>query len=536
VELDIVLKGQSNAALFASLGGLTYLQEDVDNLLGYNGSTNKVDVTSYTAPGTAIVPDPSFPNIQSWLNGTAAGWSSGALEQAFDVQLAQLPAAQKAAPTVILDMQNESDAANPSLTAQTELSADFYEMTVARSVLGQSAAATPVVFMDTPYPDGVPSSAEAIKTAQQELSGTSSFNSTIAASYSDVDMNYEGGVNGGPHLGQQDIGEVAMRTALTVADSFAAYALPGSIISQGLQDWSGPQGTAAKSVATNPSQVEVSVAPGTGSGGLAALGATAASGEGFSLQTSNGSFVQATATSEIDATHLLVTFAGTDVTGGETVYYDYALRRLSDVPDPASELDQGTTVNQTNAANGYGTAVYDDHALPLSLPGTGLAVNGATVSPDMLAQALGTAGTTSSTGTGTGTGGTTSPSAPMSGLTFIAEARALVLSDTGVAPDSGTISAVSQELATGIPLTQEASNLLSIPNPLFDHAGETSAQFVTDLFGNGFGIQATPAQVAPFATDLDNGSLSRASVLVAVATSPAYAVYDQAWRSANGIS
>jgi hypothetical protein len=527
VDLNIVLKGQSNAALFTSQGGLTFLQDDVDQLLGFNGTTNKVDVTSYTAPGTGLVPDPTFPGISTWLTGSAAtGYGNGALETGFVNQLAALPAVQKSAPTVILDMQNESDTANPNLSVQDETNAIFYEMSQARAVLGQSAATTPVVFMDTPYPDGLDYTGEAIKTAMQQLSSAPSFNATIAASYSDVDMNYEGGINGGPHLGANDITQVALRTALTVADSFAAYALPGSPIAQGLQDWSGPQGVAAATT-SNPDQALITVAAGTASNGLATLGGTAASGEGFSLQLQNGSFVQATATTEVDATHLLVSFGSTAVISGETVYYDYGDRRLSDQPDQG-----GGQGNQVNTGNGYGTAVYDDHALPLSLPGTGLGVNDGTVSPDMLAQALGSSAVGGSSAAGIA--GATTPAS--SGLTFLADARALVLTDTGSGPDAPTISAISQALATGTTLTQMASTMLSIPSPLFDHAGETSGQFVTDLFNNGFGIQATPDQVAPFATAIDGGALSKASVLVAIATSPAYAVHDQAWLSANGIS
>ena len=529
MELDIVLKGQSNAALFASLGGLTLVQEDVDNLLGYDAKTNKVDVTSYAAGGTALVPDPTFPATQSWLVGSAAGWSSGALEQGFDAQLEALPAAQKAAPTVILDMQIESDTANPSLTAQTELSAVYYDMTLTRAMLGQGAATTPVVFLDTPYPAGETYTAQAIKVAQQQLSAIPSFNSTVAAGFPDVDMSYEGGINGGPHLSANDVGIVAARVALTVADSFAGYALPGSAISSGLVDWSGPQGTQASQVSASASQVDLTVAPGTASAGLAPLGISAASGEGFSLEHADGTFTVATAAAEADPTHLLVTFGSTAVQPGDTVYYDYGNRRFSDTPNP-TDTDNSGGVNQVNTGNGYGTAVYDGNGLPLGLPATGLTVGAAAVQPEALASAGGSATVSGSQITaGAGT-------AQSADIGFLTDARALLLADTRTAPDSASLAAVSQGLALGTSVTAMASQILSIPSPLYDHAGESSAQFVSDIMANGWGIQPPPASVATFAADIDNGSLSRGAVLGAVATSPLYTAYDHSWLAANGLA
>ena len=371
MDLSIVLRGQSNAFLFNSQSGLAIVQQQVQKLLGFDGVTNKVDISAYTQPGTALIPDPTFAaTIPSWLSGSPqTGYTDGPLETGFLNQLAALPAAVKAAPTVFLYMQNEGDSSNPTLTTQQWEQGVEIEAAQARAVLGQSPATTPYLFANVPFSWGTDSQNQAIKDGVQQLSQNPAFNAGVAANFGDSDMNWEGGVDNGPHMGANDIFQAALRIANTVADSFAPYALPGSPLSTGMVDWSGPQGVQA-SAGGAAGQVIVTVQPGTLSAGLVPLGSTAASGEGFVLSTPGGP-VNATGTTEVDSTHLAVTFGNTAINGSDTIYYDYGDGRLSD-----------------SSGNGYGTAIYDDKGLPLALPATGLAVNSSTVSPELLAQAV----------------------------------------------------------------------------------------------------------------------------------------------------
>ena len=485
---------------------MVVVQQEVQQLLGFDGVTNKVNVMTFSQPGTSLLPNSDLPGDVSWLNWSPqAGWSNGLLETAYLSTIKTWASNTPSKPTAIVYMQNEADSNNLSITSSEWESGVQFDAAQVRAALGQSAASTPYLFLNVPFSTGTDSSNQAIKVGVQDLSQDPSFNASVAANIPDVDMNWQQAPDGtypdgGPHLGANDAYLAAQRMGYTLADSFAAYAQPGSpIATGGLKDWSGPQGVQASMASGSSSKVMLSVAPGTGDVPLASLGDTAATGEGFTLSTPSG-MVAATATQEVDGTHLLVSFGIMHVTSADSLYYDYGDGRLSD-----------------NSGNGYGTAVYDTNSLPLSLPAQGLHVDDSIVSPELLARAV-------------------LPSSPMGNLQCLTDARALLMTDVGSAPDQGSMAFVSGQLASGQTLLQTANLLLSIPAEIFSHASQDNSSFMMGLFSNGLGMSVTADQVAPFTNALNSGAMTRGGALVALATSDSYLAHDHSWLSANGLA
>ncbi len=80
-------------------------------------------------------------------------------------------------------------------------------------------------------------------------------------------------------------------------------------------------------------------------------------------------------------------------------------------------------------------------------------------------------------------------------------------------------------LQAGSTPLQLAQLILANPEPQTVHAAQSDAAFVTSLFQNGLGRAPSAADLAQYGGDLQSGSLTRAGVLLAIATSPDAATY-----------
>jgi hypothetical protein len=398
MELNVLLRGQSNAVLLSESPDWNIIQSEVQLLLGFDVVTNKVNLLEADPSNAAVDGDNTAVGgtafIGDWISATDGTWQDGWTNQTDETGLLNyinaLPAAEKSAPTAIVWLQNEYDSTNPTLTTAEWMSGVSFEATQVRAALGQSAATTPYVFVNAiPYGSGsIDSVNQAIKLGMDLFTGEPGFNATIGAQANDVDMDYgQTGIYGGPHMDAADSDQTDARLALSIAESFKQYALPGSPLATGQIDAFGPELMAAVAVAGN--QVLVTAALDAGAALDATLDSDAANGIGWSIITTTGQQLSATAAQVVNADQVLLTFGGTvPVDGSGSLYYGYGYGRLATgYTDP-----------------GEGNAIYDTQNLPVWTPATGVTVEG-TAAGTFVEQNLVTGGVTTLAGSVSGIAG-----------------------------------------------------------------------------------------------------------------------------------
>jgi Ca2+-binding RTX toxin-like protein len=365
MEINVLLRGQSNAGLLARSSDWGDLATRIDQLLGFDGKTNKVNLLEKDSDaandntvdgGTAFIGDWVQPVNGNWQNG----WTNNTLEQGLLNYIAALPADERAAPTAIVWLQNEYDSTNAGLTTPEWMSAVSFEAQQVRDAFGQSAASTPYVFVNAiPYGDNlVPQSNQAIKLGMELLAANPAFHATVGAQADDVNMDYgQTGIYGGPHMTNDDADLVDRRLAVAIAEEFAQYAQPGSPVATGQVDGYGPEVMSARHVGTN--QVLATVALDDHATLSPALSADAANGVGWSI-IDGGQTLNATAAQVTDANHVLLTFnAAVPGDASAALFYAYGYGRLALGNDP-----------------GQGNAIYDAQNMPLWAPATGVPLVG----------------------------------------------------------------------------------------------------------------------------------------------------------------
>ena len=396
MELNILLRGQSNAIFFDRFGGYAAVQADVERLLGFDGVNQTVNLLGGEAPdaagwattfgGTALLP----PSQYHWLdlvNGDyTQGFTPAVYEQSLLNYIADLPLPERAAPTVVLFMQDESDAS----VAGGETTAEWtdavrYEAGLVRNALGQTAATVPYLFVPVPFDSADPATMQAIRLGQDELSADATFNGLTATRTGDVDMNnpYNGlpagtVIFGGPHLNEADVALLAARIAPSVADALAQYALPGSpvALAGGHVDDSGPQAVRVDWTPTRPTQVIVTLQDDPSASGLMPLGTTAASGLGWTIR-DGATSIAASAAEELPGNQLMLTFTGNlPIDSAVRLFYDYGTGRLA----VGADTHTGTGYPGTGPGSpGAGNGIYDDNGLPAWSAAAGVPITTATV-------------------------------------------------------------------------------------------------------------------------------------------------------------
>lgn len=366
MQLNVLLRGQSNAGLLVRSPDYNQIATVAQQLLGFDGVTNKINLlendssatnNNTVVGGTAFIGDWIQPVNGNWQNG----WTDVSLENGLLNYINQMPAAEKAAPTAILWLQNENDSTNSSLTTAEWMSGVQFEAQQVRQALGQTAATTPYVFVNAiPYGDNlVPTVNQGIKDGMELLAANPTFHATVGAQNNDVNMDYgQTGFYGGPHMGVDDANQLDLRLARSIAQEFAQYALPGSPVALGQVDAYGPEAVAAQLVA--PTQVLVTAA--LDKAPLSStLSTDAANGVGWSI-IDNGQTLNATSAQVTSGNQVLLTFGGAVPSdAGSTLFYTYGYGRLA-----------------TNGNDpGLNNAVYDTQKMPIWGPASGLHVTNA---------------------------------------------------------------------------------------------------------------------------------------------------------------
>ncbi len=364
MQLDIVIRGQSNAILFMEhnrYAAAGHLVNEVERLLGFDGVQNRVNLvfdrdgvggdTAYTA--TAF--------LGEWMGRDAAGnWQPTGLESLFLQRMSQYRAESPGDATAVFWLHSEYDSRNAGLSAVEWQRAVEADMALTRSVLGRDA---PYLFVAAhPYGDGTDAGHQAIRQGMEALAANPASNARIAARAPDINANNDDldgrwwtQEYGTGHITATDAMFIADRAARAFAEEWAGYAQPGSPVALGLGNLAadGPRAVLAKHASPTGMLVDVvhDSAP-----GFAPLDADATSGLGWSARLPDGRRIEANLTLAVDQDTLLVYF-GEAVPRGALLDYAYGIGRLARGNEP-----------------GLGNAIYDAAGMPLWTPAVGLPV------------------------------------------------------------------------------------------------------------------------------------------------------------------
>jgi hypothetical protein len=226
-DVNILIRGQSNALLFVADGGARELEKQLEaslpgvnvNLIQHYGDKNS---TIYS--GTAFLK-----------------WDTDGQQQGLLNYVKAEPADIKNNPTVTLWMHNEYDGNTGGVTTANWVSEVKTDAALVRDALGQSAATTPYVFTYVPYAYAQGSSPANIQAGMRQLSADPSFNAMFdSTAMNGLAMDGDGYAHSS-HMGQAD--------AILVADRLAAD-MKGMVAN--LAKGSGSTSNPAPSEPTNP--------------------------------------------------------------------------------------------------------------------------------------------------------------------------------------------------------------------------------------------------------------------------------------------
>lgn len=188
MDVNIIIRGQSNALLFAERGGAAILEQGLETQLG-------VDVhvlSAWDAPASTIHSATAFTD-----------WDTGGQEASLLRFVNGLPADLKDNPTATLWIHNEYDQNTAGLTTNAWLGEVQADAALVRGALGQGAATTPYEFVPIRYPYG--GGYDAIKAGMDALAGDGAFNASVTTAALSLAMNggAEPGINSS-HMGDAD--------------------------------------------------------------------------------------------------------------------------------------------------------------------------------------------------------------------------------------------------------------------------------------------------------------------------------------------
>jgi hypothetical protein len=369
MELDVVIRGQSNAFLllsddFGGVGAATLIA-DLQKLLGFDGVNDKIRLTAdwYTPGQQTVYGGTSL--IGDWVQrGTDGSWQAKSHEQDLLNYIAKNPHPQ-ATETAVVWLHSEYDSLNTSLTKAEWESAVRTDASWVRKGLGLDAAHSPYVFVSAiPFVGASNATTQAIRLGMEELSADRSFGALVGARDLDLDMSYKFPTEtttlnyGSAHMSKQDTVQTGHRLALALAEEWAQYARPNSPVALAKGNIADEGPKAVSAILQDAATLLVKVAHDQ-SAGFAALDPQAAGGIGWSVRNAAGA-VTADSVKVVSADTLQVHFTAALPTDG-VAYYGYGYGRLAAANQP-----------------GEGNAVYDQSGLPLWTPAKGVALSAPT--------------------------------------------------------------------------------------------------------------------------------------------------------------
>jgi len=189
-DVNVLVRGQSNALLFVANGGASTLENQLEAKLG---DVNVHILAQYYEDASSIYSGTAFLNWDT--DGEQQGLINFLKGQSADI---------RNNPTVTLWVHNEYDSNTYGVTTDRWISEVAADAVLMRSALAQGAATTPYVFTYVPYNYTQGDSPKAIRAGMQELSADSSFNASFASTAMDgIAMDGDGYPNSS-HMGPTD--------------------------------------------------------------------------------------------------------------------------------------------------------------------------------------------------------------------------------------------------------------------------------------------------------------------------------------------
>ena len=377
MELQILIRGQSNAILFAEserYAAIGRLTSEVQRLLGFDGVADAVQVIYDRGGDQRGTAHGGTAFLGEWMQaGPDGAWSQTSIGAGLLRSAAELKS--PAAPTTsVLWLHSEYDSLDPKLDAGQWMAAVRQDAAVLRSALGGDAASIPYHFVSAhPFGSGTPEGHQTIRVGMEALAADPAFNARIAAraldidaSLDDLDGNWSTVDYGGPHITPDDALLIAGRAARTIAEDWAAYAKPGSPVSLAGGDFAdvGPRVVAAER--TGADTLRLLVAQDQG-GAFAPLDPEAARGLGWTAS-GPGSAAVAAVSAVVQGPHTIdLAFSGPLPGAGGVLHYGRGYGRLADAGEP-----------------GRGNAITDQSGLPIWTPAAGVAIDAPAMPTDAL--------------------------------------------------------------------------------------------------------------------------------------------------------
>lgn len=204
-DINLLVRGQSNALLFADRGGASALERGLEQALG-------ADVHIIAEYGTST----------STIHSATAfmDWAEDGQQRSLLRHIEGLAPEVKDNPTVTLWMHNEYDQAL-SFSAEDWAAAVREDAALVRGALGQEADTTPYVFEWVSYPWG--RNGSAIREGMQSLIDDPAFNASMGDSTRGLAMDGDG-FAGSSHMGDADVRLVGQRLAESLGTQLAPLA------------------------------------------------------------------------------------------------------------------------------------------------------------------------------------------------------------------------------------------------------------------------------------------------------------------------
>lgn len=234
-DVNVLVRGQSNALLFVDRGGAELLERTLEAVLGTN-------VNILARWGDA--------GGRNTINSATAftDWDTGGQTAGLVSYLKSLPAELRDNPTITLWMHNEYDQQR-AFTAADWMAEVQADAALVRAALGQGAATTPYVFTSVPYPFG--QNWGAIEEGIARLAADPAFNARFVPSLQGAAMDGDG-FAGSSHMGGADALMAASRLAAGMAGLLKPLAAGGETAAPAAAPVMAPAAASAPPAAPEP--------------------------------------------------------------------------------------------------------------------------------------------------------------------------------------------------------------------------------------------------------------------------------------------